>query len=121
MGKQDSIFAGGGEKLDWTLSALFDAMPAMSSSYNATPEKASRAYDKDRDGFVIAGGGGILIMEELEHAKARGAKIYAEMVGYGAPSDGADMVAPSGEGAARRMKQALNEAGGRPEEPTSEL
>ncbi|MFC3675735.1 beta-ketoacyl-ACP synthase I [Ferrovibrio xuzhouensis] len=112
MGKQDIIFAGGGEELDWTLSALFDAMPAMSSSFNATPEKASRAYDKDRDGFVIAGGGGILIMEELEHAKARGAKIYAELVGYGATSDGADMVAPSGEGAVRCMKQALNEAGG---------
>ncbi|WP_341910246.1 beta-ketoacyl-ACP synthase I [Ferrovibrio terrae] len=112
MGKQDIIFAGGGEELDWTLSALFDAMPAMSSSFNATPEKASRAYDKDRDGFVIAGGGGILIMEELEHAKARGAKIYAELVGYGATSDGADMVAPSGEGAVRCMQQALNEAGG---------
>lgn len=112
LGKQDIIFAGGGEELDWTLSALFDAMPAMSSSFNATPEKASRAYDKDRDGFVIAGGGGILIMEELEHAKARGAKIYAELVGYGATSDGADMVAPSGEGAVRCMQQALNEAGG---------
>jgi 3-oxoacyl-[acyl-carrier-protein] synthase-1 len=112
MGKQDIIFAGGGEELDWTLSALFDAMPAMSSSFNATPEKASRAYDKDRDGFVIAGGGGILIMEELEHAKARGAKIYAELVGYGATSDGADMVAPSGEGAVRCMQQALAEAGG---------
>src|SRR3546814_11953166 len=81
MGKQDSIFAGGGEKLDWTLSVLFDAMPAMSSAFNATPEKASRAYDRDRDGFVIAGGGGILVVEELEHAKARGAKIYAELVG----------------------------------------
>jgi 3-oxoacyl-[acyl-carrier-protein] synthase I len=112
MGKQDIIFAGGGEELDWTLSALFDAMPAMSSSFNATPERASRAYDKDRDGFVIAGGGGILIMEELEHAKARGAKIYAELVGYGATSDGADMVAPSGEGAVRCMQQALAEAGG---------
>jgi 3-oxoacyl-[acyl-carrier-protein] synthase-1 len=112
LGKQDIIFAGGGEELDWTLSCLFDAMPAMSSSFNATPEKASRAYDKDRDGFVIAGGGGIVIMEELEHAKARGAKIYAELVGYGATSDGADMVAPSGEGAVRCMQQALNEAGG---------
>jgi 3-oxoacyl-[acyl-carrier-protein] synthase-1 len=112
MGKQDIVFAGGGEELDWTLSCLFDAMPAMSSAFNATPEKASRAYDKDRDGFVIAGGGGILIMEELEHARARGAKIYAELVGYGATSDGHDMVAPSGEGAARCMRQALNEAGG---------
>lgn len=112
LGKQDIIFAGGGEELDWTLSNLFDAMPAMSSSFNATPEKASRAYDKDRDGFVIAGGGGILVMEELEHAKARGAKIYAELVGYGATSDGADMVAPSGEGAVRCMQLALSEAGG---------
>ena len=112
LGKQDIVFAGGGEELDWTLSCLFDAMPAMSSSFNATPEKASRAYDKDRDGFVIAGGGGILVVEELEHAKARGAKIYAELVGYGATSDGADMVAPSGEGAVRCMQQALNEAGG---------
>jgi len=112
MGKQDIVFAGGGEELDWTLSALFDAMPAMSSSYNATPEKASRAYDKDRDGFVIAGGGGVVIVEELEHAKARGAKIYAELVGYGATSDGADMVAPSGEGAVRCMQLALTEAGG---------
>lgn len=112
LGKQDIIFAGGGEELDWTLSNLFDAMPAMSSSFNATPDKASRAYDKDRDGFVIAGGGGILVMEELEHAKARGAKIYAELVGYGATSDGADMVAPSGEGAVRCMQLALTEAGG---------
>jgi 3-oxoacyl-[acyl-carrier-protein] synthase-1 len=110
LGKQDIVFAGGGEELDWTLSVLFDAMPAMSSAYNVTPEKASRAYDKNRDGFVIAGGGGILVMEELEHAKARGARIYAELVGYGATSDGADMVAPSGEGAVRCMKQALNEA-----------
>ncbi|HLT77990.1 MAG TPA: beta-ketoacyl-ACP synthase I [Ferrovibrio sp.] len=110
LGKQDIVFAGGGEELDWTLSVLFDAMPAMSSAYNDTPEKASRAYDKNRDGFVIAGGGGILVMEELEHAKARGARIYAELVGYGATSDGADMVAPSGEGAVRCMKQALNEA-----------
>ncbi|MBP7670105.1 MAG: beta-ketoacyl-ACP synthase I [Ferrovibrio sp.] len=110
FGKQDIMFAGGGEELDWTLSNLFDAMPAMSSAYNATPERASRAYDKDRDGFVIAGGGGIVVLEELEHAKARGAKIYGELVGYGATSDGADMVAPSGEGAVRCMKLALNEA-----------
>src|SRR3546814_670716 len=110
MGKQDIVFAGGGEELDWALSVLFDAMPAMSSAFNATPEKASRAYDRDRDGFVIAGGGGILVVEELEHAKARGAKIYAELVGYGATSDGADMDALSGEGAVRCMKQALNEA-----------
>jgi len=106
-GKQDVMFAGGGEELDWTLSELFDAMGAMSSKFNATPEKASRAYDKSRDGFVISGGGGILILEELEHAKARGAKIYAEIVGYGASADGADMVAPSGEGAVRCMKLAL--------------
>ncbi|HVZ90841.1 MAG TPA: beta-ketoacyl-ACP synthase I [Rhizomicrobium sp.] len=106
-GKQDVMFAGGGEELDWTLSELFDAMGAMSSKYNATPEKASRAYDRNRDGFVISGGGGILILEELEHAKARGAKIYAEVVGYGASADGADMVAPSGEGAVRCMKLAL--------------
>src|ERR1700759_2609048 len=106
-GKQDMMFTGGGEELDWTLSELFDAMGAMSSKYNATPEKASRAYDKNRDGFVISGGGEILILEELEHAKARGAKIYAEIVGYGASADGADMVAPSGEGAVRCMKLAL--------------
>ena len=106
-GKQDVMFAGGGEELDWTLSELFDAMGAMSSKFNATPEKASRAYDKNRDGFVISGGGGILILEELEHARARGAKIYAEIVGYGASADGADMVAPSGEGAVRCMKLAL--------------
>ncbi|HEX4302542.1 MAG TPA: beta-ketoacyl-ACP synthase I [Rhizomicrobium sp.] len=106
-GKQDVMFAGGGEELDWTLSELFDAMGAMSSKYNATPEKASRAYDKNRDGFVISGGGGILILEELEHAKARGAKIYAELVGYGATADGADMVAPSGEGAVRCMQMAI--------------
>tara|TARA_R100000322_G_scaffold31813_2_gene20378 strand:- start:34248 stop:35450 length:1203 start_codon:yes stop_codon:yes gene_type:complete len=106
-GKQDIMFAGGGEELDWTLSVLFDAMGAMSSKRNDTPEKASRAYDKDRDGFVITGGGGIVILEELEHAKARGAKIYAEIVGYGATADGADMVAPSGEGAVRCMKMAL--------------
>jgi 3-oxoacyl-[acyl-carrier-protein] synthase I len=106
-GKQDVMFAGGAEELDWTLSVLFDAMGAMSSKFNATPEKASRAFDKDRDGFIIAGGGGVLVLEELEHAKARGAKIYAELVGYGATSDGHDMVAPSGEGAARCMQQAL--------------
>ncbi|HEY5084291.1 MAG TPA: beta-ketoacyl-ACP synthase I [Rhizomicrobium sp.] len=106
-GKQDMMFAGGGEELDWTLSELFDAMGAMSSKFNATPEKASRAYDKNRDGFVISGGGGILILEELEHAKARGAKIYAELTGYGATADGEDMVAPSGEGAVRCMKMAL--------------
>ena len=106
-GKQDVMFAGGAEELDWTLSVLFDAMGAMSSKYNATPEKASRAYDKNRDGFVISGGGGIVVLEELEHARARGAKIYAELVGYGASADGADMVAPSGEGAVRCMKMAL--------------
>ena len=111
-GKQDMMFAGGGEELDWTLSDLFDAMGAMSSKYNATPEKASRAYDKNRDGFVISGGGGIVILEELEHAKARGAKIYAELVGYGATADGADMVAPSGEGAVRCMKMALENVKG---------
>ena len=109
-GKQDVMFAGGGEEIDWTLSVLFDAMGAMSSKYNATPEKASRAYDKNRDGFVISGGGGILVLEELEHARARGAKIYAELVGYGATADGADMVAPSGEGAVRAMKMALEDA-----------
>ncbi len=106
-GKQDIMFAGGGEELDWTLSVLFDAMGAMSSKYNDTPERASRAYDKNRDGFVISGGGGIVVLEELEHAKARGAKIYAELTGYGATADGADMVAPSGEGAVRCMKMAL--------------
>jgi 3-oxoacyl-[acyl-carrier-protein] synthase-1 len=106
-GKQDMMFAGGGEELDWTLSQLFDAMGAMSSKYNASPESASRAYDLHRDGFVISGGGGILVLEELEHAKARGAKIYAEMVGYGATADGVDMVAPSGEGAERCMRVAL--------------
>jgi 3-oxoacyl-[acyl-carrier-protein] synthase-1 len=106
-GKQDMIFAGGCEELDWTLSVLFDAMGAMSSKYNDTPEKASRAYDKDRDGFVIAGGAGVLVLEELEHAKARGAKIYAEVAGYGATSDGYDMVAPSGEGAVRCMNMAI--------------
>jgi 3-oxoacyl-[acyl-carrier-protein] synthase-1 len=106
-GKQDIIFAGGCEELDWTLSVLFDAMGAMSSGFNQTPDKASRAYDKDRDGFVIAGGAGVLVLEELEHAKARGAKIYAEVAGYGATSDGEDMVAPSGEGAMRCMRLAL--------------
>jgi 3-oxoacyl-[acyl-carrier-protein] synthase-1 len=109
-GKQDVMFAGGGEELDWTLSVLFDAMGAMSSKYNDTPEKASRAYDKNRDGFVISGGGGILILEELNHAKARGAKIYAEITGYGATADGADMVAPSGEGAIRCMRMAIEQA-----------
>src|SRR5437763_8032710 len=107
-GKQDLMFAGGSEDLDWTLSVLFDAMGAMSSGYNQMPDKASRAYDKDRDGFVIAGGAGVLVLEELEHAKARGAKIYAEIAGYGATSDGHDMVAPSGEGAMRCMKLALD-------------
>ncbi len=106
-GKQDVMFAGGCEELDWTMSVLFDAMGAMSSSYNDTPATASRAYDKNRDGFVIAGGAGVLVLEEYEHAKARGAKIYAELVGYGATSDGYDMVAPSGEGAMRCMRQAL--------------
>jgi 3-oxoacyl-[acyl-carrier-protein] synthase-1 len=106
-GKQDMIFAGGCEDLHWTLSNLFDAMGAMSSKYNDTPQTASRAYDVDRDGFVIAGGAGVLVLEELEHAKARGAKIYAEVVGYGATSDGHDMVAPSGEGAVRCMRMAL--------------
>ncbi|PKM22147.1 MAG: beta-ketoacyl-[acyl-carrier-protein] synthase I, partial [Gammaproteobacteria bacterium HGW-Gammaproteobacteria-14] len=107
LGKQDIIFAGGGEEEHWTLSILFDAMGALSSKYNDTPEKASRAYDANRDGFVIAGGGGMLVLEELEHAKARGANIIAEIVGYGATSDGYDMVAPSGEGAARCMRQAM--------------
>ena len=107
MGKQDIVFAGGHEDLDWSMSNLFDAMGAMSSKYNDTPATASRAYDVSRDGFVIAGGAGVLVVEELEHAKARGAKIYAEIVGYGATSDGYDMVAPSGEGAVRCMKQAL--------------
>ncbi len=107
LGKQDVVFAGGGEELHWTLSCLFDAMGALSTKYNDTPENASRAYDANRDGFVIAGGGGMLAVEELEHAKARGAKIYAELVGYGATSDGYDMVSPSGEGAVRCMQQAL--------------
>ncbi|MCW2286051.1 3-oxoacyl-[acyl-carrier-protein] synthase-1 [Rhodoblastus acidophilus] len=106
-GKQDVMFAGGCEELDWTLSVLFDAMGAMSSAYNDTPEKASRAYDADRDGFVIAGGAGVLVLEEYERAKARGAKIYAELAGYGLTSDGHDMVAPSGEGAERCMRMAL--------------
>ena len=106
-GKQDVMFAGGGEELDWSLSVLFDAMGAMSSKYNDTPHKASRAYDKNRDGFVISGGGGIVVLEEWERAKARGAKIYAEIVGYGATADGADMVAPSGEGAVRCMRMAI--------------
>ena len=97
-GKQDIVFAGGGEELHWTMTLLFDAMPALSSKFNATPEVASRAFDKDRDGFVISGGGGVLVMEELEHARARGAKIYGELAGYGATSDGFDMVQPSGEG-----------------------
>ena len=107
-GKQDVMFAGGGEELDWSLTLLFDAMGALSSKYNDTPQKASRAYDANRDGFVIAGGGGAVVLEELEHARARGARIYAEVTGYGATSDGYDMVAPSGEGAARCMKQALS-------------
>lgn len=107
LGKQDIVFAGGGEEEHWTMSFLFDAMGALSSKYNETPEKASRTYDADRDGFVISGGGGILVLEEYEHAKARGAKIYAEVVGYGATSDGYDMVAPSGEGAERCMKLAI--------------
>jgi 3-oxoacyl-[acyl-carrier-protein] synthase-1 len=109
LGKQDVMFAGGGEELHWSLSVLFDAMGALSSKYNDTPTKASRAYDKDRDGFVIAGGGGVVVLEELERAKARGAKIYAELVGYGATSDGADMVQPSGEGAVRCMRMALRD------------
>jgi 3-oxoacyl-[acyl-carrier-protein] synthase-1 len=108
MGKQDRVFAGGGEELHWTMSALFDAMGALSTRYNDTPTRASRAYDADRDGFVIAGGGGMLVVEALEVAQARGAKIYAEIVGYGATSDGHDMVAPSGEGAVRCMRQALS-------------
>ena len=107
MGKQDIVFAGGSEEIHWAMTAMFDAMTALSSKYNGTPEKASRAYDKTRDGFVIAGGAGVLVLEEYEHAKARGAKIYAELTGYGATSDGFDMVAPSGEGAVRCMKMAL--------------
>jgi 3-oxoacyl-[acyl-carrier-protein] synthase-1 len=108
LGKQDIVFAGGCEELDWTLSVLFDAMGAMSSKHNDTPEVASRAFDADRDGFVIAGGAGVLVLEALEHAKARGARIYAEVAGYGATSDGEDMVAPSGEGAMRCMRMALD-------------
>ncbi len=108
LGKQDVMFAGGGEELDWTLSCLFDAMGAMSSKYNDTPQKASRAFDQDRDGFVISGGGGIVVLEDLDHALARGAKIYAEVTGYAATSDGHDMVAPSGEGGERAMRLALS-------------
>ena len=108
-GKQDLVFAGGCEELDWTLTVLFDAMGALSTKFNDTPAKASRAYDADRDGFVIAGGAGVLVLEELEHAKARGARIYAEVAGYGATSDGADMVAPSGEGAVRCIRMALKD------------
>jgi 3-oxoacyl-[acyl-carrier-protein] synthase I len=110
MGKQDIVFAGGGEELDWTLSVLFDAMNAMSSDFNDRPQVASRAYDVNRDGFVIAGGAGVVVLEELEHARARGARIYGELTGYGATSDGFDMVQPSGEGAARCMRMALNGA-----------
>lgn len=113
LGKQDVVFAGGGEEESWTQTCMFDAMGALSSKYNDTPEKASRAYDATRDGFVIAGGGGILVLEELEHAKARGAKIYAEVVGYGATSDGYDMVAPSGEGAVRCMQMAMSTVDGK--------
>jgi 3-oxoacyl-[acyl-carrier-protein] synthase-1 len=114
-GKQDVMFAGGGEELDWTLSALFDGMGAMSSNFNSEPHRASRAYDKDRDGFVIAGGAGMVVLEEYEHARRRGATIYGEIVGYGATSDGYDMVAPSGEGAVRAMQLALSTAGGAPD------
>ena len=113
IGKQNIMFAGGGEELHWTMSILFDAMGALSSKYNNTPTQASRAYDSNRDGFVIAGGGGTIVLEEFEHAKARGAKIYAEITGYGATSDGHDMVQPSGEGAARCMKQALKTMNGK--------
>jgi 3-oxoacyl-[acyl-carrier-protein] synthase-1 len=112
LGKQDIVFAGGGEELDWTLSVLFDAMNAMSSDFNDRPAVASRAYDADRDGFVIAGGGGVVVLEELEHAKARGARIYGELIGYGATSDGYDMVQPSGEGAARCMRMAMQNVNG---------
>ena len=107
LGKQDIVFAGGGEELHWSMTILFDAMPALSSNFNDTPEQASRAYDVKRDGFVIAGGGGVVVLEELEHAKARGAKIYAELAGYGATSDGYDMVQPSGDGAVRCMRMAM--------------
>ncbi len=113
LGKQDVVFAGGCEELDWTLSVMFDAMGAMSSGYNDRPAAASRAYDRDRDGFVIAGGAGMVVVEELERARARGATIYGEVVGYAANSDGHDMVAPSGEGAVRCMRLALEQAGGR--------
>ncbi|MCX2979395.1 beta-ketoacyl-ACP synthase I [Halieaceae bacterium IMCC14734] len=112
LGKQDIVFAGGGEECHWTTSCLFDAMGALSTQYNDTPERASRAYDADRDGFVIAGGGGMLVLEELEHAQARGATIYAELVGYAATSDGYDMVSPSGEGAMRCMQQAMSTVDG---------
>jgi 3-oxoacyl-[acyl-carrier-protein] synthase-1 len=111
LGKQDVVFAGGGEELDWSMAMMFDAMGALSTKYNDTPDQASRTYDADRDGFVISGGGGMLVIEELEHALARGAKIYGEVVGYGATSDGYDMVAPSGEGAVRCMKMAMEQAG----------
>jgi 3-oxoacyl-[acyl-carrier-protein] synthase-1 len=110
-GKQDVMFAGGCEELDWTLSVLFDGMGALSSNFNDRPETASRAYDKDRDGFVISAGAGVLVLESLEHARARGARIYGEIVGYGVTSDGVDMVAPSGEGAARCMRMALSTVG----------
>ncbi|MGZ8194831.1 MAG: beta-ketoacyl-ACP synthase I [Methylosarcina sp.] len=113
MGKQDIVFAGGGEEVHWTMSVLFDGMGALSSKYNDTPTTASRPYDETRDGFVISGGGGVLVMEELEHAKARGAKIYAELTGYGATSDGYDMVQPSGEGAVRCMRQAMETVKGK--------
>ncbi len=113
MGKQDIVFAGGGEEVDWTLSCLFDAMGAMSSKYNDAPETAARAFDATRDGFVIGGGGGMVVLEEYEHARARGAKIYAEVTGYGATSDGYDMVAPSGEGGERSMRQAISTLNGR--------
>ncbi len=113
MGKQDIVFAGGGEEEHWSMSSLFDAMGALSTKYNDMPDKASRAYDADRDGFVIAGGGGVIVLEEYEHAKARGAKIYAELTGYGATSDGYDMVAPSGEGAERCMQLAMSTARGK--------
>ena len=113
LGKQDIVFAGGGEEVDWTLAMMFDGMGALSSKYNYTPEQASRTYDADRDGFVISGGGGMVVVEELEHALARGAHIYAEIVGYGATSDGHDMVAPSGEGAIRCMQQAMEGVEGR--------
>jgi 3-oxoacyl-[acyl-carrier-protein] synthase-1 len=114
MGKQDVVLAGGGEELHWTLTVLFDAMGALSSRYNDTPQRASRPYDANRDGFVISGGGGVVVLEELEYAKARGARIYAEVTGYAATSDGADMVAPSGEGAVRCMQMAMQGLGNRP-------